>query len=81
MKHLLRLMVLGCALGLIPAGAEEAAFELASLQTPLGAGLMLTGRDEPDRTLVREDDCATPETVALIEHNREDRERSVVMDR
>ena len=81
MKHLLRLMVLGCALGLIPAGAEEAAFELASLQTPLGAGAMLTGRDDADRTLIKEDECATPETVALVERNREDVERTVVMDR
>ena len=81
MKHLLRLMTLAGALGLVPAGAQEAAFELAALQTPLGAGSMLPARDEADRTLIREDECASPEIVALIERNREDVERTVVMDR
>ncbi|MEA2882980.1 MAG: hypothetical protein QOH32_2236 [Bradyrhizobium sp.] len=81
MKHLLRLMVLAGALGLVPAGAAEGEFELAALQTPLGAGAMLPARDDADRTLIREDECASPETVALIERNREDVERTVVMDR
>jgi hypothetical protein len=81
MKQPFGLMMLAGALGLVPAGAAEGEFELAALQTPLGAGTMLPGRDDADRTLIKEDDCASPETIALIERNREDVERTVVMDR
>jgi hypothetical protein len=39
----------------------------------------------PDRerntALIKEDEFETPETIAIIEKDREDRERTVVMDR
>jgi hypothetical protein len=39
-------------------------------------------RPEPDKTaLVKEGEFESPETIAAIERNREDRERTVVMDR
>jgi hypothetical protein len=81
MKQLFGLVMLAGALGLVPAGAGEGEFELAALQTPLGAGAMLPAPDDADRTLIKEDECASPETIALIERNREEVERSVVMDR
>src|SRR4051812_23855999 len=48
MKQLFGLMMLAGALGLAPAGAADGEFELAALQTPLGAGAMLPARDEAD---------------------------------
>ena len=81
MQRLPGLLVLATVLGLDPAAAAESGFDLASLQTPVGAGSLLTTRDEADRTLIKENECDSPEAVALIESNREDVERSVVMDR
>jgi len=81
MKRLPGLVVLATVLGLVPAVAGERGLELASLQTPIGAESLLTARDDADRTLIKENECDSPEAIALIESNREDVERSVVMDR
>jgi len=81
MKRLPGLVVLATVLGLAPAVAGESGLELASLQTPIGAESLLTARDDADRTLIKENECDSPEAIALIESNREDVERSVVMDR
>ena len=81
MKRLPGLIVLVTVLGLVPAAAGESGLELASLQTPIGAESLLTIRDEADRTLIKENECDSPEVIALIESNREDVERTVVMDR
>jgi hypothetical protein len=80
MKRLAGLIMLANVLGLVPTGAAQSGFELASLQSPAAAASLLTTRNEA-RTLVKEDECDTPETIALIESNREDIERTVVMDR
>ena len=81
MKRFLGLMLLAMASGLVPAAAADGAFELASLQTPIGAESLLTARDDADRTLIKENECDSPEAIALIESYREDVERTVVMDR
>ena len=81
MKRLPGLIVLVTVLGLVPAAAGESGLELASLQTPIGAESLLTIRDEADRTLIKENECDSPEAIALIESKAEDAERTVVMDR
>jgi hypothetical protein len=81
MKRIPGLIVLVTALGLVPAAAADGALELASLQTPIGAESLLTARDEADRTLIKENECDSPEAIALIESYHEDAERTVVMDR
>ena len=81
MKRLSGLIVLATMLGLVPAAAGESGFELASLQTPIGAASLLPPRDDADRTLIKENECDSPEAIALIESYREDVERTVVMDR
>jgi hypothetical protein len=80
MNRFLGLIVLAAALGLAPAAAREGALELASLQTPIGAESLLILRDDADRALIKENECDSPEAIALIESNREDAERTVVMD-
>ena len=66
----------------VPAGSEE--FEpflsMALLDDTYTVG---STRPEPnERTaLVKEGEFEPPETIAAIERNREDRERTVVMDR
>jgi hypothetical protein len=37
--------------------------------------------EERNAALIKEGEFETPETIAIIEKNREDRERIVVMDR
>jgi hypothetical protein len=81
MNRLPGLLVLATVLGLAPAWAADTAFELASLQTPISAASLPTPRDAADRTLIKENECDSPEAIALIESNREDVERTVVMDR
>jgi len=81
MKRFLGSIVFASALGIAPAVAGESALELASLQTPIGAESLLTARDDADRTLIKENECDSPEVIALIERYREDVERTVVMDR
>jgi hypothetical protein len=80
MKQLLPMLVLVNVLGLVPAGADDT-IELALLQASPRMTSILSGHDQVDRTLIREDECSAPETVALIESNREDVERTTVMDR
>jgi hypothetical protein len=81
MKRVFGLMLLATVSGLVPAVAGENALELASLQTPIGAESLLIPRDEADRTLIKENECDSPEAIALIESAREELERTVVMDR
>ena len=66
----------------LPAGSEE--FEpflsMALLDDTYTVG---STRSEPDKktALVKEGEFESPETIAAIERNRENRERTVVMDR
>jgi hypothetical protein len=85
MKVILGLMIAAAALGAIPAAAGdvEPGQNLALLQVPVTVGLASGDRADSDRSaaLIKEGESESPETLALIEKNREDRERTVVMDR
>ena len=85
MKVILGLVVAVATLGAIPAAAGdiEAGQNLALLQYPVTVGMAPAARAESDRSaaLIKEGESESPETLALIENNREDRERTVVMDR
>jgi hypothetical protein len=85
MRYVLAALLAVSVLGVLPARSEE---------TEPGTSLALLDRNvttdlsravHPDRerntALIKEDEFETPETIAIIEKNREDRERTVVMDR
>jgi hypothetical protein len=85
MRYLLSLMLAVSALGIIPANSEETdlGVSLASLDNAI-----LVGSNRNDRTddcrniaLIKEEEFESPEMIAVIERNREDRERTVVIDR
>ena len=85
MKYALSLMVAVSALGSIPASSDEIEFgvSLASLNDRLTVGSAVNDRPDGDRSmfLVKEGEFESPEMIAVIESNREDRERMVVIDR
>ena len=85
MRILLSLMLAMSALGIIPANSEETDLGvcLASLDNAI-----IVGSNRNDRTddrlniaLIKEEEFESPEMIAVIERNREDRERTVVIDR
>ncbi len=72
--------------GVMPASSEECELgvSMASLKTYTVGSTVGSAqhRPEPDKTaLVKEGEFESPETIAAIEKNREDRERTVVMNR
>jgi hypothetical protein len=74
------------ALTVLPARSEEIepGTSLASLErnTTTGSSQAAVHPDsERNTALIKEGEFETPETIATIEKNREDRERMVVMDR
>ena len=85
MRYLLSLMLAVSALGIIPASSEETEFgvSLASLDNAIIVGS--NGNDCTDggrnMALIKEGEFESPEMIAVIERNREDRERTVVIDR
>ena len=85
MKYALSLMVAVSALGSIPASSDEIEFgvSLASLNNRVTVGSVVNDRPDGERnmTLIKEGEFESPETIAVIESNREDRERTVVIDR
>ncbi|HEV7603185.1 MAG TPA: hypothetical protein VGO49_23385 [Bradyrhizobium sp.] len=85
MKYVLSLIAAVVALGSISAGADEVEFgvSLASLSNPITTGSIWDGRADSDRNmaLIKEEEFESPEMIAVIENNREDRERMVVIDR
>jgi hypothetical protein len=85
MKYVLGGMLLLSMLAGVPAVAEEAEFapNLALLQNVASVSSIRSDRTTTgrDTALIKEGESDSPETVAAIERNREDRERSVVMDR
>jgi hypothetical protein len=84
MRYVLALLAVVNAWGIMPASSEECepGVSLASLDTTYTVG-SAQHRAEPDRNtaLVKEGEFESPDTIAAIERNREDRERTVVMDR
>jgi hypothetical protein len=90
MRYVLALLAAVNAWGVMPASSEECqlGLSLASLDDTYTVGSSYTvgsarHRSEPDQktALVKEGEFESPETIAAIEKNREDRERTVVMDR
>ncbi len=74
------------ALAVFPAKSEEteAASSLALLQEPnITTGFSRGAISDSEQTTakIKEDEFETSEAIAIIERNREDRERAVVIDR
>jgi hypothetical protein len=85
MRILLSLMLAMSALGIIPASSEETDLGvcLASLDNAI---IVVSNRndrtdDSRNMALIKEKEFESPEMIAVIERNREDRERTVVIDR
>ncbi len=85
MKYALSLIVAVSAFGSIPASSDEIEFgvSLASLNDRVTVGSVVNDRRDVDRNtaLIKEGESESPEMIAIIESNREDRERMVVIDR
>ena len=86
MRYVLTVLLAVSALAVLPARSEETepATSLASLERHIttGANRAAVHPDNARSTAkIKEDEFETPETIATIEKNREDRERTVVMDR
>jgi hypothetical protein len=85
MRYVLALLAAVNAWGIVPVCSEERepGISLASLDSIHTVGSTQNHGAEPDRktALTKEGECESPETIAAIEKNREDRERTVVMDR
>jgi hypothetical protein len=85
MRYVLALLAAVNAWAIMPACSEESepGVSLASLDNIYTVGSTQNNGAEPDRNtaLIKECEFESPETIAAIEKNREDRERIVVMDR
>ena len=86
MRYLLIALLAVSALAALPAKSEEPepGSSLASLQErniTTGFSRAAISDSERNMTKIKEDEFETPEAIAIIEKNREDRERTVVMDR
>jgi hypothetical protein len=83
MRYIFALLPAVVAWGVVPASSKECqlSWRLASLNETYIAELG-GHRPEPDKAArVKEGEFESPEMIAAIERNREDRERTVVMDR
>jgi hypothetical protein len=85
MKYVFSLMVFVAALGVVPASSDEigSGISLALLDNPVSAGSIRPDRADGERNmaLIKEGESESPEMIAVIESNREDRERLVIIDR
>jgi hypothetical protein len=85
MKYVFSLMVVIVALASIPASSDEigSGVSLAWLDNPVSAATIRPDRADSNgnTALIKEGEFESPEMIALIESNREDRERTVVIDR
>jgi hypothetical protein len=85
MKYVFSLMVAVAALGNIPASSDEigSGISLALLDNPVSAASIRPDRADGERNmaLIKEGESESPEMIAVIESNREDRERMVIIDR
>jgi hypothetical protein len=83
MRFVLGLIVAVTVLEAIQANSEEIAVSLASVDNRVTVGS--SRNDCPDgdwnTAAIKEGESESPEMIAVIESNREDRERTVVMDR
>jgi hypothetical protein len=85
MKYVLSLMAAVVALGSISASSDEIepGMSLASLNNSVTVDSVRDDRDSNRSNMARlkEAEFESPEMIAVIENNREDRERMVVLDR
>jgi hypothetical protein len=85
MKYIVGLIAAVVALGSISASSDEIelGMSLASLNNSVIAASIRDERADSDRNMARlkEGEFESPEMIAVIENNREDRERLVVIDR
>ena len=85
MSYVLSLVVAATVLGATQAGSEEVGCLGVSVRwvdDGVTVGASLGNRDDTDSTaVIKEGESEPPEMIAIIERNREDRERKVVIDR
>jgi len=84
MSYVLSLIVAAAAFGAAEASSEEIGFAVSARWVGDGVtvGRCLDNPHDRDSTaLIKEGESEIPEMIAIIERNREDRERHVVMDR
>jgi hypothetical protein len=84
MSYVLSLIVAAAALGAAEASSEEIGLAVSARWVDDGVtvGRCLDNPHDRDSTaLIKEGESEIPEIIAIIERNREDRERHVVMDR
>jgi hypothetical protein len=85
MRHVLISLLVASALTVVPASEEtELTSRLAALERSITTGsgrIAIYPQSERNVAKVKEDEFETPDMIAAIEKNREDRERTVVMDR
>ena len=84
MRYVFALLAAVSTCGILPASSQECEpkISLASLYGAYTVG-SVQHRVESDRSTasVKEGEYETSETIAAIERNREDRERTVIIDR
>ena len=84
MSYVLSLVVAATLLGATQANSEEVDLGVCVrwVDTGVTVGTSLNNRHDTDSTaVIKEGESETPEMIAIIERNREDRERKVVIDR
>jgi hypothetical protein len=84
MSYVLSLVVAAIVLGATHASSEEVGLGVSVCWVDNGVtvGTSLNNRHDTDSTaVIKEGESEPPEMIAIIERNREDRERKVVMDR
>jgi hypothetical protein len=84
MSYVLSLVVAATLLGATEASSEEAGLGVSVCWVDNGVtvGTSLNNPHDTDSTaVIKEGESEPPEMIAIIERNREDRERQVVIDR
>ena len=84
MSYVLSLVVAATILGATEASSEEVGLGVCVRWVDNGVtvGTSLNNPHDTDSTaVIKEGESESPEMIAIIERNREDRERHVVMDR
>ncbi len=85
MSYVLGLVVAATVLGATQAGSGEVGclgISVRWVDDGVTVGTSLNNRHDTDSAaVIKEGESEPPEMIAIIERNREDRERQVVMDR
>jgi hypothetical protein len=84
MSYVLSLVVAATLLGAPQASSEEVDLGVSDrcVDNSVTVGTSLNNRHDTDSTaVIKEGESESPEMIAIIERNREDRERKVVIDR